>query len=169
MLTLIIIIVVLLIAWVIIKNSLNFLFAGFSLTITLFLGIGFVMFILSGLANVISPGTAWAITLVPTSIAFVYEVYRFATDPEQIKENYKRNKKSRYGFDEKGNEIDLYPGRERCGNCRFNKFRPPYTGGHGWCKKRGYFNDTYVIPDSVTYHDEHEVRQDYGCRHWEHF
>lgn len=144
------------VALVIIKSIFNSVFsavsAGFSLTLTVFLGIGFIMFLLAGLSDTVSVSTGWTITLVPTFIAFVYDICKIASNPGQVQRNYHKIKKSRYGFDEDGNEIDFFKGSKCCGNCKHNGGRPP-TGGYPNCRE-----------DLGR-----KVNNRYSCSRWRHF
>lgn len=150
------------------NNVVSAIIASFPSTVSIFLGVGFIMFILSGLSDSVSVSTGWTITLVPTLIAFVYDIHKLVSNPGQVRSDFHRIKKSRYGFDNDGNEIDFYKGKRCCGNCKFNRGRPAYTS-IPWCDKEGYYTDIYIIPNSVTLKDRKSVTNDYCCRNWKHF
>lgn len=169
MLTFIEIIILLAIAWAIFKYAYAYLARCFGLTLCMFLGIGSVMFFLSVLTSVVSTSTAWMITLIPTFLAFVYDIYELSnTSAEQINRDVKELRKRRYGFDKYGQEIDFFQGRKCCGNCKFNRGRPPY-GGHPTCEMEGHYNDVYVIPSSLSLAERQEVENTYCCSRWQHF
>lgn len=147
------------------NNVVSAIIASFPSTVSIFLGVGFIMFILSGLSDSVSVSTGWTITLVPTLIAFVYDIHKFVSNPGQVRSDFHRIKKSRYGFDEDGNEIDFYKGKQCCGNCKYNSGRPP-TCGSPCCRLEGYANDDYSF---LKYSNRRDVSNDYYCSRWRHF
>lgn len=168
MLEIIGILLLIFVAWIILKYTMGFMFTYFSLTISLFIGIGFIMFVLSALANLVSTGTAWAITLVPTIIALIYDIKGMPSHPEDMMDDVKKTLKYKHGYDEDGKEIDFFEGSQCCGNCAYNQGRPSK-----YLSPRCYNTSRYKKMRSdfheLSDYDLQEVKNTGHCEYWKHF
>lgn len=168
MLEIIGILLLIFVAWIILKYTMGFMVTYFSLTISLFIGIGFIMFVLSALANLVSTGTAWAITLVPTIIALIYDIKGMPSNPEDMMDDVKKTLKHKHGYDENGKEIDYFKGEMCCGNCTYNTGRPS-SFSLPRCHNSSRYNKLRWDFHDLSEDRLRKVKSTDYCEYWEHF
>ena len=146
------------IVFAIIKYSLAFIIRVTAIAITSFLAVGAVAGLLT-IFGLISSDVAWTIALIAFFLGLAYNMYELFSRPSEIisdtKHMVKDNPKPRYDTD--GYEINHYPTKRCCGNCRYNMSRSPENYMSIYCTWNSF------------YHNELCYKQDDVCPHWEHF